>query len=483
MTTAAPTRATHFMVNGTPVEVAGPGGLRLLDALRIELGLTGTKEGCGEGECGACTVLVDGTPVVSCLVPVGQVEGRDVRTVEGLADDGRLDPIQAAFVDSGGVQCGICTPGILMSARAFLDSGAEPTDAAIREVIAGNLCRCTGYTKIIEAIANAATMAPREVPGGLPQVPRGLPQVPRELAGAAVRPDVEAGSDVRVGPAFVRPSTLAEAYALLVAGPWRPIAGGTDVMVELAGDVSAADQALLDLTGIEELRGIRVDGDRLVVGATATFADLRRSELVQAHLPALAQMASAFGATQLQNMATLGGNVVNASPAGDSLPLVLAAEAVLVAGGAGGERAIPAASFFTGYRRTALQPGELLLRMEFPLDARRHLRYRKIGTRRALALAKVALAVAWRQGEGSAAWHDVRVAVGTITDVPIRAPSAEAVLEGAVPGADVADRAAAAVLQDIHPRDGLRSTAAYRRSATARVLRRMVLDAVGLAAR
>jgi len=410
--------------------------------------------------------------VVSCLVPVGQVEGRDVRTVEGLAEDGRLDPIQAAFVDSGGVQCGICTPGILMSARAFLDSGAEPTDAAIREVIAGNLCRCTGYMKIIDAIANAATTAPREMPGG-------PPKVPFELAGPALRPNVEAGSNVRVGAAFVRPTTLAEAYALLATGPWRPIAGGTDIMVQLADDPSAADKALLDLTGIEELRGIRVDSDRLVVGATATYTDLRRSELVQAHLPALAQMASAFGATQLQNMATLGGNVVNASPAGDSLPLVLAAEAVLVAGGPGGERAIPAAAFFTGYRTTALQPGELLLRMEFPLDSRRKLLYRKIGTRRALALAKVALAVTWREDPGSPAWRDVRIAVGTVTDVPIRAPSAEAALEGAVPSAEVADQAAAAVLLDIHPRDGLRSTAAYRRSATARVLRRMVLDAAG----
>ena len=472
MTITAPARATHFMVNGNPVEVAGPGGLRLLDALRIDLGLTGTKEGCGEGECGACTVLVDGMPVVSCLVPVGQVEGRDVRTVEGLAEDGRLAPIQAAFVDSGGVQCGICTPGILMSARAFLDSGAEPTDAAIREVIAGNLCRCTGYMKIIDAIARAAATAPREVRGG-------LPTVPRELPGPATRPNVEPGSDVRVGPAFARPTTLAEAFALLAEGTWRPIAGGTDVMVQLADDPAAANMALLDLTGIEELRGIRVVGDRLVIGATATYGDLRRSPLVAAHLPALAQMSEVFGATQLQNMATLGGNVVNASPAGDSLPLILATEAILVAGGAGGERAIPAASFFTGYRTTALAPGELLLRIEFPLDARRQLRYRKIGTRRALALAKVALAVTWRQENDSAAWRDVRIAVGTVTDVPIRAPSAEAVLEGAVASADVADRAAAAILLDIHPRDGLRSTAAYRRSATSRVLRRMVLDAIG----
>ena len=216
-----------------------------------------------------------------------------------------------------------------------------------------------------------------------------------------------------------------------------------------------------------------------MIGATATYTDLRRSPLVAEHLPAIAQLSAVFGATQLQNMATLGGNVVNASPAGDSLPLMLAAEAVLVVGGPGGERAIPAASFFVGYRRTALQPGELLLRMEFPIGGGRQLRYRKIGTRRALALSKVALAVAWRLDAGSPAWHDVRVAVGTITEVPIRAPSAEAVLEGAVPGAEVAERAAAAVLEDIHPRDGLRSTAAYRRSATARVLRRMILDAAG----
>jgi CO/xanthine dehydrogenase FAD-binding subunit len=200
---------------------------------------------------------------------------------------------------------------------------------------------------------------------------------------------------------------------------------------------------------------------------------------VAAHLPAIAELAAVFGATQLQNMATLGGNVVNASPAGDSLPLMLAAEAVLVVGGPSGERAIPAASFFTGYRRTALQPGELLLRMEFPIGGGRHLRYRKIGTRRALALSKVALAVAWRQDDGSPAWRDVRVAVGTITEVPIRAPSAEAVLEGAAPSVEVAERAAVAVLEDIHPRDGLRSTAAYRRSATSRVLRRMVEDAAG----
>ncbi|MGZ8563642.1 MAG: (2Fe-2S)-binding protein [Candidatus Limnocylindria bacterium] len=146
----------RFTVNGAPVEVAVAGTRRLLDVLREDLALTGTKEGCGEGECGACSVLLDGAVVDACLVPVSQAAGTQVRTVEGLAEPGTLGVLQQAFLETGGAQCGICTPGMLMAGEAFLASGAEPTDDAIREAIAGNLCRCTGYTKIIEAIALAA---------------------------------------------------------------------------------------------------------------------------------------------------------------------------------------------------------------------------------------------------------------------------------------------------------------------------------------
>jgi carbon-monoxide dehydrogenase small subunit len=148
----------RLTVNEAAVEVDVPGMRRLLDVLREELGLTGTKEGCGEGECGACTVLLDGAPVVACLVPLCQAEGAVVRTVEGLAGPAhQLDALQAAFLETGGAQCGICTPGMLMSARAYLDAGGGPDQDAIRDAIAGNLCRCTGYTKIIEAIALAAS--------------------------------------------------------------------------------------------------------------------------------------------------------------------------------------------------------------------------------------------------------------------------------------------------------------------------------------
>jgi carbon-monoxide dehydrogenase small subunit len=145
-----------FTVNDAPVEVEATGSRRLLDVLREDLGLTGTKEGCGEGECGACSVLLDGAVVDACLVPVSQAHGTRVQTVEGLAVPGTLGRLQQAFLETGGAQCGICTPGMLIAGEAFLASGAEPSDDNIREAIAGNLCRCTGYTKIIEAIALAA---------------------------------------------------------------------------------------------------------------------------------------------------------------------------------------------------------------------------------------------------------------------------------------------------------------------------------------
>jgi aerobic carbon-monoxide dehydrogenase small subunit len=145
-----------FEVNAVAREVDAPPVKRVLDVLREDLRLTGTKEGCGEGECGACSIILDGEVINSCLVPVCQIEGARITTVEGLARDGRLDPLQQAFLEWGGAQCGICTPGMLIAAHALLDSTARPTRDEIKEAIAGNLCRCTGYVKIIDAIEQAA---------------------------------------------------------------------------------------------------------------------------------------------------------------------------------------------------------------------------------------------------------------------------------------------------------------------------------------
>jgi carbon-monoxide dehydrogenase small subunit len=146
----------RFRLNGRPVEVEAPPGRRLLDLLREDLGLIGTKEGCGEGECGACTVLVDGKPRLSCLTLAIQVEGKEVLTVEGLAQSGKLHPLQEAFIETAGVQCGFCTPGFLMAAYALLLENPNPTKEEVREWLSGNLCRCTGYEQIVEAVLRAA---------------------------------------------------------------------------------------------------------------------------------------------------------------------------------------------------------------------------------------------------------------------------------------------------------------------------------------
>lgn len=139
-------------VNGQGYEIKKEPWRTLLDVLRYELGLTGTKEGCGSGNCGSCTVLLDGKAVNSCLVLGGEVEGKEITTIEGLARNGELHPLQRAFIDEGAVQCGFCTPGMILTAKALLDSNPRPTEAQIRRYIAGNLCRCTGYDKIVRAI-------------------------------------------------------------------------------------------------------------------------------------------------------------------------------------------------------------------------------------------------------------------------------------------------------------------------------------------
>ena len=143
-------------VNGQEREIMVEPRQTLLDTLRYDLGLTGTKEGCGNGSCGSCTVLVNGKTVNSCLVFAIEVDGQDITTIEGLAQGGALHPLQQAFINAGAVQCGFCTPGIILTARAFLESNPNPTEAQVRQAIAGNLCRCTGYDKIVRAILKAA---------------------------------------------------------------------------------------------------------------------------------------------------------------------------------------------------------------------------------------------------------------------------------------------------------------------------------------
>jgi len=282
-----------------------------------------------------------------------------------------------------------------------------------------------------------------------------------------------------VEPPIVSPRTLADAFAVLAEAPHRPIAGGTDVMVQLTGEIGPVPDRMVDLWRLQELRGIALEGDALVLGALTTFTDIRQSPICLEIVPALVDAAATIGAAQIQNRATIGGNAMNASPAGDSLPVLLAADAEFVVGSARGERRIPASAFWVAYRTTAVEPDELLLRVRIPLAEHREIRFRKVGTRRAQAISKVVMALARREPEPGGSWSDVRLALGSVADRPIRAAATEAVLEGAEPTQATADRAADTLATELQPIDDVRSTADYRRMVAARVLHRLVREAGG----
>jgi CO/xanthine dehydrogenase FAD-binding subunit len=280
-------------------------------------------------------------------------------------------------------------------------------------------------------------------------------------------------------PPVESPRDLGQAYALLADAPHRPMAGGTDLLVQITGELGDAPDRVLDLWGLDELRGIGVDGDALVIGALTTYTEIRRSPLVSEFLPALAQAAATIGAAQIQNRGTIGGNAMNASPAGDTLPILLATDAELVLGSSRGERVIAAPDFWPSYRTTAGADDELLLRVRIPLVPDRQLRFRKIGTRRAQAISKVVMALAWRADADASSWRDVRLALGSMAPTPVRATTTEALLEGATPTPETAGRAAAVLAAEVAPIDDVRSTADYRRAVAARVLHRLIRDEGG----
>ena len=250
-------------------------------------------------------------------------------------------------------------------------------------------------------------------------------------------------------------------------------------MVQITGEIGEAPERVLDIWALDELRGIGVEANALVVGALTTYTEIRRSPVVAEFLPVLVEVAATIGAAQIQNRGTIGGNIVNASPAGDTLPVLLACDAEMILGSAAGERAVPAAQFWPAYRTTARRPDELLLRVRIPLAQDRQVRFRKIGTRRAQAISKVVMALAWTTTGDGQPWADVRLALGSVAATTIRAGSTEAVLEGAAPTRETADAAVEALTAELHPIDDVRSTADYRRAVAGRVLHRLLRDAGG----
>jgi carbon-monoxide dehydrogenase small subunit/xanthine dehydrogenase small subunit len=464
-------------LNGREVNVAVAPADRLLDALRYRLGLTGTKEGCGEGECGACTVVLDGMPVNSCLVPAYQCAGRDIRTIESVRPE-EVEPL----LRSGATQCGACTPGVVMTARWIRDRARQPAGAAasgpsgrspllemfsIRELMAGNLCRCTGYDGIIEGIegmlgAAAGDGAERRA-GSWPDPPASACHARRATRTARVRRPVSLGAAV---------SALAADRDLV------PIAGGTDLLVHWPTNLPAHDRAYLDLSPLEEeLRPIRWTDSHLVLGALTTYWDAMTDRRVVAEFPLLLAAGRQVGAVQIQARGTWAGNIANGSPAADGVPVLMAYGATVELSSEAGVREVPLETYHTGYRRSVRRGDELITAIRLPRRDHGVNIFEKVGPRAAQAITKVGVAITREASRGgkAGAW---RVVANSVAPTVKRCPAVEGLLAAGVPLRSAEDLLPA-IRRDVSPIDDLRSTAGYREQVLARLIYHCLRDAAG----
>ncbi|MBI4508265.1 MAG: xanthine dehydrogenase small subunit [Deltaproteobacteria bacterium] len=443
----------QFVLNGKPTQVAGiDPHVTLLEYLRGQ-NMTGTKEGCGEGECGACAVALvvkgqDGKlryeVVNSCLVLLVEVAGKEVITVEGLGEPSALHPVQEAMAQGGASQCGYCTPGFVMSLfaeyyREGRGTGFDP------EAISGNLCRCTGYRPIRDAGRCMAT--PAQGDPFLERLGGSLPPLPRV--------HVEHG-----GRRFYRPRALKDLFGLMKSEPEaKLIAGGTDVTVEIT-QRHARFPALISLEGLEELRVLERTPEFLEIGAGIPLRELE--ERLHGELPLFDELFPLFASRMIRSRATLGGNLVNASPIGDSAPVLLALDARVRLASAQGERVVPLSSFFVGYRKTALAPGEIMASVRVPRPFPEVSRFYKVSKRKLDDISTVAAAFALsfdRAGRISQA----RLAYGGVGPTPARATDAESCLVGMTWGEEAMRKARGALATAFQPISDHRGSANYRR--------------------
>ena len=445
-----------FLLNGQPVRISGqPSTRTLLDWLREDRGLTGTKEGCNEGDCGACTIILTdarGSRAVNgCILFLPQLNGKAVRTVEGISGPGgEMHPVQAAMVEHHGSQCGFCTPGIVASLAAAHSNG----ETAFDDVLAGNLCRCTGYAPIIRA-AEAAAADP----------------VP-----AWMQTDREAVAALDAAPLPFAPTSADDLASWYAETPDATlIAGATDVGLWVT-------KALRDLApvaflgGCEDLKTITEDAPGMHVGAMVSLTELHAA--IAPRHPSFAEMLRRFASTQVRNAATIGGNIANGSPIGDAPPALIALGAQLHLRKGDTRRTIPLESFFLDYGKQDRAPGEFVEGITIP-DQPDRLRCYKLSKRFDQDISAVCGCLSITVENGSVT--DAKLAYGGMAGIPKRAAHAEAALVGQ-PWTENSVRAAmTAYAQDFTPLTDMRASAAYRLETAANMLLRYFREDQGVA--
>ena len=442
-----------FMLNGASVTVTKCAPTTtLLDWLREERGLKGTKEGCNEGDCGACTVMVTDTgtsvPLNACILFLPQLAGKHVTTVEGLtAPDGTLTPVQEAMITHHGSQCGFCTPGFIMSmATAHLNHDTDHDTA-----LAGNLCRCTGYAPILRA-AEAAAAEP--VPAHLFSLAQNIPGEQPEAAGAAP-------------PDRTQPRTTDDLATLYAANPDATlIAGATDVGLWVTKQMRDLGEVIF-LNQCTDMRGITEAADHWHIGAMTTIAELERT--LAPHFPSLGAMLRRYGSAQVRAAATLGGNIANGSPIGDGSPAMIALGATLHLRRGDTRRQMPVEDFFIAYGKQNRQRGEFVEAITVPKQADT-LHCYKLSKRFDQDISAVCGCLNLPVTDGQ--FGTVRLAFGGMAGTPARAISAEAALSGQPVTLATIESAMAALSNDYKPMSDMRASAAYRMTTAQNMLMR-----------
>ncbi len=475
--------SVRFVLDGKIVEAQGVRRTAtILDYLRERLHRTGSKEGCAEGDCGACVVMVgelnaaadgiDYVPVNSCIQLLPSLDGKSVKTIESLKrPDGSLHPVQEEMIKCHGSQCGFCTPGIVMSLVNLVQVVPQPSRAQITDSLSGNLCRCTGYKPIIEAATNACAGSNTLKLNDSADLPL-LTKIQRtkvptlSLDGEIV---VQPVVRTRKGNEFVSPATLDEVADYLFTHPSTTLlAGSTEIGLQVNKKFTRPEH-IMYLGNVQALRQIDETSDGWRIGAMVSLASIEA--LVAQPYPDFAEVLRRFGSPPIRSTATLAGNIANGSPIGDTMPCLMALGATLVLRRRGGSRKLALDKFYTGQKQNVLQAGEFIEAIELPKPSEGLVfRAHKVSKRFEQDISATCAAISYRLKAGKL--QDVRLAYNGLAPSPCRAPKLEAVLEGQAPSHVSTTALDDAITASFTARDGLRASWAYR----ALLARNLVLE-------